>query len=145
MDIREFINILEEKGFNTNTCSRTSLDTYLKNMTLGEEVLGVLKYDLDLLKKNNFDYEEEMYDVKYFPGTISVFIHPDHSVDIECLISYPNDTFEYDEELHYAYTKKTFDEALAIIYMRMNNNPVTYEMCNPNEYYDDEDYEDDKN
>lgn len=139
MNIEEFVNFLEEKGFTTDN-RRAGFFKNLENAVLEKENARV-EYCLDLLDKNNYDYygRKKYYDLDYFPGTISVYIYSNCKVDIECFSWYPNYLAGEDYELSFIDKDKTLSEAFDIINMRMNTNPVTYELCHEEEDWEDED------
>lgn len=125
----EFINYLEEKGFEVDRKDIENFYRRLEDPELRQRTISrMISIDLAYIYKPYLDDKAE-YEVNYLPGIISVYINSEEEVRVNCFAGYYNSA--YDEHCRYYryYIQRTYDEAVKIIDRLMTSNPITEKMC----------------
>lgn len=119
----EFIDYLEEKGFEINKKSiedfyRRLQDPDLKRRTMPR----MISINLNRTYK-------PFLEADYFPGIINVYIDREENVRVDCLAGYYNSAYDEDCQYFRYYDQRTYDEAVKIIDRLTTSNPITEKMC----------------
>lgn len=118
----EFIDYLEEKGFEVN---RKSMEDFYKRL----QDPKLRKRTMPRMIVINLTRNKPYLEANCFPGIINVYIDREENIRVDCIAGYYNSAYDEDCQYYRYYILRTYDEAVKVIDRLMTSNPITEKMC----------------